>query len=234
MVGIDVKAYCVSGAMPKSDATERWVCHQGNVQSEGHWIHLGHYNLETSWPVCVSQTRTREPVADQHANSPPLGEYSGQSIHMWSSNSTRWTGQCRASMNIIWKRKTEARWRRSSHRMPGVNAGNIHIPPWSPKNTCIPNLRDPAYAKFAVIPRGLAVAEGGGGVADLTTASGKRLARLQQRTIGKYSLFDLSMPYMHSLLLCERWLMLPILCLRSWMWWKKDTEITVRLLSKGR
>jgi len=41
------------------------------------------------------------------------------------------------------------------------------------------------------------VAEGGGGVADLTTASGKRLAHLQQRTIGKYSLFDLSLPYLH-------------------------------------
>ena len=40
------------------------------------------------------------------------------------------------------------------------------------------------------------MAEAGGGVADLTTASGKRLVRLQRRTIGKHSRFDLSMPYL--------------------------------------
>ena len=40
------------------------------------------------------------------------------------------------------------------------------------------------------------MAEAGGGVADLTTASGKRLVRLQRRTIGKLSLFDLDMPYL--------------------------------------
>jgi len=34
-------------------------------------------------------------------------------------------GQCRDSMNNIWQRKTEARWPWSSHRMPGVSAGNI-------------------------------------------------------------------------------------------------------------
>ena len=36
----------------------------------------------------------------------------------------------------------------------------------------------------------LTVTEAGDGVADLTMASGKRLARLQRRTIGKHSRFD--------------------------------------------
>ena len=31
---------------------------------------------------------------------------------------------------------------------------------------------------------------------DLTTASGKRLAHVQRRTIGKHSRFDLNMPYL--------------------------------------
>jgi len=42
----------------------------------------------------------------------------------------------------------------------------------------------------------LTVTEAGDGVADLTVASGKRLVRLQRRTIGKHSRFDLSMPYL--------------------------------------
>jgi len=40
------------------------------------------------------------------------------------------------------------------------------------------------------------VTEARDGVADLTMASGKRLARLQRRTVGKHSRFDLSMPYL--------------------------------------
>jgi len=75
--------------------------------------------------------------------------------------------------------------------MPGVSAGNIPIPPGSLKKTGIRNTRDPADAKLAVIPRGLGVAETEGGVANLTTASGKRLARLKRRTIGRHSHFDL-------------------------------------------
>ena len=42
----------------------------------------------------------------------------------------------------------------------------------------------------------LTVIEAGDGVADLTMASGKRLTRLQRRTVGKHSRFDLSMPYL--------------------------------------
>jgi len=107
-------------------------------------------------PVMLGTIKnSRRPTSSWNSSSFPahllISKYSGQLIHMWSSNPTRWTGQCRVSMNIIWRRKTEARWRQSSHRMPGVSAGNVHIPPWSLKNTYIRNLRDPAYAKFAVI-----------------------------------------------------------------------------------
>jgi len=58
------------------------------------------------------------------------------------------------------------------------------------------NTRDPADAKLAVIQRGLGVTEDGGGAVDLTTASGKRSAHAQRRTIGKHSRFDLNMPYL--------------------------------------
>jgi len=70
MAGIDVKAYCVSRAM----SVTREMFNQKAIGSTS--------DLETSWLVRVSQTRTREPVADQHANRLPLGEYSGQSIRM--------------------------------------------------------------------------------------------------------------------------------------------------------
>jgi len=35
-------------------------------------------NLETSWPVRVSQTRTWESSGDQHAENFPSGEYTGE------------------------------------------------------------------------------------------------------------------------------------------------------------
>jgi len=66
--GIDVKVYCASGAMQKNDESVA----RGILKWEGQCVG----NLPTSWPVCVSQTRTREPVSDQHANSLPSGEYS--------------------------------------------------------------------------------------------------------------------------------------------------------------
>jgi len=98
--------------------------------------------------------------------------------------------------DIFWRRKTEARWRRSSHRMPGVSAGTIPIPPWSLKKTGIRNRRDPADAKVAVIPRELEVTEDGCGVVVWQRRVEKRLAHVQQRTIGKHSRFDLNMPYL--------------------------------------
>jgi len=99
------------------------------------------------------------------------------------------------------------------------------------------NTRDPADAKLAVIPRRLAVAEGGGGVVDLTTASGKRLAHVQRRTIGKHSRFDLNMPYLCLIALSSALQEVadaphPFPAILNVV--EKNTEITVRSLSKGR
>jgi len=59
------------------------------------------------------------------------------------------SGQCRDSMNNFWRRKTEARWRRPSHQIPGVGSGISQSR--SLKNTCIQNLRDPVDAELAVM-----------------------------------------------------------------------------------
>ena len=108
MAGINVKAYCVSGAMPKSDES------------------VARAMLETcqrvDWSTCPRLERESLCQTNMRTVSHRVSTQNG-------------TGQCHDSTNNIWRRETKARWRRPSHRMPGLNVGNI--PPWRLKNTCI-------------------------------------------------------------------------------------------------
>ena len=69
------------------------------------------WNLPTSWPVCVSQTRTWESLRDRHTKSFPSSGYLGRWIHTWSLKMKL------GSVVILWI----TTWtRQSNHWVPGV------------------------------------------------------------------------------------------------------------------